>query len=248
MTIELGFKAFDPHELLCHFVAVDAALYDGRVSLRDITFEADGEVDGAALQASCGSATLSPLPYRILLVASRQPLFWLVARRGTSEEALDGAKIAGYPPFAPPARFLDTVIGAAGARIEPARDDVARVGLLVAGEVAAALVSAAMPLPRLARLGLEPVFCIGDRITLPTTGLASLLVDDRVKRVVTAHREALALVHAEPQRVVRILKRYFAFDAEEADWFAQIALTHFSLDGTPPPDVCGLYAENLEKR
>jgi hypothetical protein len=40
-TITLGFKAFDPHELLCHFVADMAGLYRReslQVELADITF------------------------------------------------------------------------------------------------------------------------------------------------------------------------------------------------------------------
>ena len=40
-TVQLGFKAFDAHELLCHFIAAKAGLYQRhrlQIELVDITF------------------------------------------------------------------------------------------------------------------------------------------------------------------------------------------------------------------
>ena len=240
--IRLGFRAFDPHELLCHFLAIDAGLYERPVVLRDITFLADGELDDCALQVSCGSAALAEEPFRIALVASTRPLFWLVARRGTTLADIRHDRIAGYPAFAPPARFLRAVIGAEAA---PVRDDDARIGLLLAGEVDASLVSSGSPLPRLAPLGVEPVLFLGDRLQLPTTGLAVLGDPAWLPGLVAAHRAALELVQRDDAAVRATLRRRFRFGRSEAAWFAEVAKATFSADGEPPVDAAALYRDAL---
>lgn len=49
-TNRLGFKAFDPHELLCHFLAEHSGYYRDaglQVELSDITFTPDTELPAA---------------------------------------------------------------------------------------------------------------------------------------------------------------------------------------------------------
>jgi len=85
-AVTLGFKAFDAHELLCHFVAVKSGLYKRhglQVDLVDITFVAETELPGNWFQASCGAALASAvrgIPQRVVFVATDKPMFWIAAR------------------------------------------------------------------------------------------------------------------------------------------------------------------------
>ncbi len=203
IEVELGFRAFDAHELLCHLLAERIGLYREagvRVRLADLTFR-----DDDALQTSCGAALLGRLggrPLKVVLVASARPLFWIVGAPGTQ---LGGARIAGYPTGSPPAVFLRILLRRSGldpdadVDVEPARDDAARLGLLRAGAVDAALLGSAVAPARPARLGLAVLAFIGD-LAVPTTGLAApeALLEERpelVAAVAGAHRRALAVVH-----------------------------------------------------
>ncbi|MBA3246009.1 MAG: hypothetical protein H0T61_12655, partial [Actinobacteria bacterium] len=110
--LELGFKAFDPHELLPHFVARRRGFYaeeDVEVRLVDIALRPD--VPPPPAQVSCGAAALAVAagaPARIVFVACAAPLFWLY---GCGVEPLaDGARVAAYPELAPPAHFLRTLL------------------------------------------------------------------------------------------------------------------------------------------
>jgi hypothetical protein len=58
-SIHLAFKAFDVHELLCHFLAESEGLYANAklsVTLLDWTFIPDGELPANTFQAACGAA------------------------------------------------------------------------------------------------------------------------------------------------------------------------------------------------
>ena len=76
----LGFKAFDPHELLCHFVAAEGGLYSRhgiRVRLVDITFVPDAELPAELFQVSCGAALAGALQgngQRVVFVATDRPM------------------------------------------------------------------------------------------------------------------------------------------------------------------------------
>ncbi len=62
VQVKIGFKAFDPHELLCHFVALEAGLYqhhDITVELFDLTFAEDMSLPEDMCQVSCGAALAS---------------------------------------------------------------------------------------------------------------------------------------------------------------------------------------------
>jgi len=183
--IHLGFKAFDAHELACHFVARHAGLYATHgleVRLLDTTFIPDAQLPPRTFQAACTaalSAWLQGAPVRVVFVSCDRPMFWLVGRiSGSAAADAERLRIAGYPPGTPPDALLRRVLEAEtdAARREalvlPARDDVARLGLLQGGDVDAAVVSSAVPHSRLAQHGIGTLRFFGDALRVPTTGLA----------------------------------------------------------------------------
>lgn len=184
IEIRIGFKAFDMHELLCHFAAKHAGLYDQaglRVRLCDTTFLSEDALPPETFSVACAGALmewLQGMPKKVVFVACERPMFWLYARpHGGGLNAMHGARVAGYPAVAPPAVFLQAVLQAAGPGrgvwdVVPARDDVARLGLLLAGDVDAAVLSSAVPPARAEELGLKELLFFGDRLHIPTTGLA----------------------------------------------------------------------------
>ena len=148
-SVTLGFKAFDPHELLPCFVAREAGLFrDLQVSLVDISFYGDHDLPRDCFQASCGAALASAVqgfPQRVLVIATDRPMFWLYSEPGIrSADGLKGKKLAGYPPETPPAKLTRMVLNRLGLDPEndlallPARDDVSRSGLLRTGHCSAA--------------------------------------------------------------------------------------------------------------
>lgn len=230
--IELGFRAFDPHELLPHALAARFGLfYEAgiNVRLRDLTFAAETTV-----QVSCGAALLSRLrgePLRILLVAAQTPLFWVYA---TEETSLRGKRVASYPAGSPPDLFTRMLLP--DARLEPARDDAARIGLLLAGEVSAAIVSSAeAPVP-LEQRGLRQVLAFGACLPVPTTGLAvseELIArkPEAVTALTSALRRALAVIQSDRATVAETLCEVFRYDDESASRCAIAFATYFSPDG-----------------
>lgn len=177
--VHLGFRAFDLHELACHLVAQRAGLYAARgleVRLFDANFVADEQMPPRTFLAACTGALIDWLrgaPLRVVFVACERPMFWLVGRSGASAD-LANARIAGYPAGTPPAALLQLLLSGSGiaATVIPARDDAARIGLLLTGEVGAAVVSSAVPPGRLEARGLSVLRFFGDALRLPSTGLA----------------------------------------------------------------------------
>ena len=155
-VIECGIKAFDIHELLCHFVAKRCGFYVAAgldVRLVDTTFTPDERLpDADFFQVACGAAFQSrTVPFRIFLAAVTKPMFWLYAgARIAAVEQLAGKRIATYPALAPPYWFNRIALRNHGldpdhdVEMLPARDDVARLGLLREGAVDAALISSAI--------------------------------------------------------------------------------------------------------
>src|SRR5262245_4990544 len=104
VALQLGFKAFDFHELLCHFIAMRAGLYlqhGLQVSLVDTTFIPDDKLPSDLVHAACGAALamwLRGAPYRVVCVAIDRPMFWLYGRSEYAGiDSLRGARIAGFP-------------------------------------------------------------------------------------------------------------------------------------------------------
>jgi hypothetical protein len=230
-TVRLGFRAFDPHELLVHFVAQRTGLYRERevhVELADLRA---GERPHDATCA-CGTVLFQALagaPVEILLIASAAPLFWLYGH----SSALDGARIATYPPGAPPARFLELALDGP-ATFVPARDDAARLALVSGGGTDCALVSSATPAPRVPD-GLTQLFCLADRILVPSTGVAAPRErGPAVERLAEAHRRALARLAGDRPLAQATARESFGFSDEEAAWVLDAVARHFTADGRVP--------------
>lgn len=255
MRAYLGFKAFDPHELLCHFVARRAGLYARHgveVTLVDTTFLPDDKLPGDTLHAACGAALaawLQGAPYRVVLAAVDRPMFWLHAAPGFADvAALSGKRIAGYPAIAPPAQFLRLVLERAGLDAArdvisyPVRDDTARLGLLRAGDVEAAVLSSSIAPAALHREGFATAAFFGDALRVPTTGLAvrEELLERRpelVGALVKAHASALEIIHRDDDALGEVLARDFDFCAEDLEPMRDLARACFTRDGRSPNEI-----------
>jgi hypothetical protein len=226
--VRLGFRAFDPHELLVHFAAQRAGLY-GELELEVELVDLRAGERPYDATCACGTALFQALegaPIEILLVASAAPLFWLYGRGSE----LDRARIATYPPGAPPARFLELALDG-GPTFVPARDDAARLALVSEGEADCALVSSGTPAPRVPE-GLVELFCLADLISVPSTGVAAPREHDpAVERLVEAHGRALALLAGDRALGHAATRVAFGFNEAEAAWVLEAVARWFTADG-----------------
>ncbi|MGH8033780.1 MAG: ABC transporter substrate-binding protein [Lysobacterales bacterium] len=247
--VTLGFKAFDAHELLCHFIAVNAGLYRRErleVELADITFTPETELPQHFFQASCGAALVSALQglgQKIVFVAVDRPMFWIYSR--VPHDGLPGlrhGKIATFPVVAPPHQLANLILQKEGliagenVSLLPARDDVARLGLLKSGSVDAAVISSAIAPARMAALGFHQLCWFGDSLRIPTTGLAIDQAFSRrepglVQTLVRIHAESLQLIHGDPVQTGAVLCEYFDVSAAISHETARLYARAFTPDG-----------------
>lgn len=234
VVVHLGFKAFDLHELACHFVARHAGLYAAHgldVHLLETTFLSDEQLPPRTFQAACTAALIAWLrgaTVRVVFVACDRPMFWLVGRTGvTLSQLARRGRIASYPPGAAPGELLRLVLGEAaaagdgGPELLPARDDSARLGLLLSGEVDAAVLSSAVSPERIARRGLVTLRFFGDALRLPTTGLAvqAGLLDREpglVRAMCACYREGLRLLRQDAGLAAQAFAAALDLNSEEA--------------------------------
>ena len=254
-SVTLGFKAFDAHELLCHFVAQQAGLYKKhglQVGLEDITFIPESDLPRHWFQASCGAALASAvkgIPQRVVFVGVDKPMFWIFARQDIKRlDDLGKKKLATFPSFAPPHQLANIVLARAGltgpdaAKLHAARDDTARFGLLRSGHVDAAVISSAMAPARLIGLGFNLLAFLGDEFRMPTTGLG---VDqahvesepELTDLIVAIHKKSLALMHDDIPLVSRVLQEVFEVAAGYADLTARQYVACFTADGTTTGEI-----------
>lgn len=276
----LGYKAYDLHELTCHFVALHAGLYAERglnVRLLDTRTVPDDELSDSVMSVACGSALLRWLrgaPVKVVCVAAMRPMFWLHCRERVQDlRDLRGECIAGYPLSAPPAQFLRVVLdeaglGSAGAvSVVPLPDDGARLAMLQSGEAAAAVLSSAATGRAAGQAGWRRLLCLGDRIRLPTTGLAvhaRLLTDDPgcVAGMREAFAAALRVIHgdeavlrkslraaslADDPAACSMVREFYSRDGEAlaADVRPEVQRLARSMGTALPADVGELYATGL---
>lgn len=254
-TLQLGFKAFDPHELLCHFVAVEAGLYKRenlQIELVDITFISDTELPKQMFQASCGAALSSALkgiPQRIIFVATDKPMFWIVSSADiTTLAQLISHKIATFPLVAPPYHLANIIFKDAGLNIEKnltlltARDDIARFGLLKSGHVNAAVISSAIAPPKIEHMGYNKLCFFGDEIRIPTTGLGvdRFFLEKEpglANAFVAVLRESLTLIHQDPNLVGKVLQYYFDVDTESRNQTAELYKQYYTQQGQTTKEI-----------
>lgn len=263
--ITLGFKAFDAHELLCHFVAVKAGLYRREkfeVELVDITFMPDDELPAKWFQASCGAALASAvkgLYQRVVFVAVDRPMFWIWSRTGMDGLAgLARHTLATFPPLSPPHALTNAALRQAG--VDPARDvtlmsardDVARLGLLRSCSVDAAVMSSAVPPARMAALGFHRVGFLGDELRIPTTGLATdasrlQQEPELVRTLIGLHRQALRLILEDAPFTSSVLTDWFDVDTDIARRTAEDYAASFTRDGRTSEDIAHGAVEALAR-
>jgi NitT/TauT family transport system substrate-binding protein len=222
--VECGIKAYDVHELYCHFLAERLGYYadEGlRVRVIDVTFTPDEKLPQRNyFQVACGAAYLGRregFPFKVVLAAATRPMFWLHARPEIeSIEALRGTRVATYPAVAPPHWFNRVLLGKHGLDPDtdlefwPCRDDIIRLGMLRDGDVDAALLSSATSPVTVQRLGFRTLALSGDEVRFVTTGVAtfeSILEEQRdlVEAIVRAHRRGLDAIHTQPDEAIAVL-------------------------------------------
>ena len=233
IEIECGVKAFDVHELLCHYVARDLGFYaeEGlRVVVRDRTFTPDTELPQTSyFQVACGSAfqgRREGMPFKVVFAACTRPMFWLHAAPEIERvEDLHGTRVATYGSVAPPHFFSRLTLRRHGLdpdrdlSFEPVRDDAARLGLLDAGEVHGAVVSSAVSPLTVRRRGLRTLALLGDHVRFATTGIALFerMLDEQhelVDALVRSFARALATIRDEPERALPTAARLLDADEE----------------------------------
>ncbi len=247
-TVKCGIKAFDIHELLCHFVAQRGGFYaaaDLDIKLVDTTFTPDEKLPVADyFQVACGAAAFSrDIAFRVFLAAVTRPMFWLYGSAGTEKvEQLAGKRIATFPPFAPPYWFNRIALRNHGldpgtdVELNPARDDAIRLGLLREGAVDAALISSAISPVTLQELGLNVLSLVGDEIRFVTSGIATtvkIAQEDPglVENLVGAYRQSLAVIHDAPAEIHSILVDVMGISQEVAEKTYELILPCYSQDG-----------------
>ncbi|MCY4363132.1 MAG: ABC transporter substrate-binding protein [Gammaproteobacteria bacterium] len=247
-TIKCGIKAFDIHELLCHFVAQRGGFYAAAgldVRLVDTTFTPDDRLPGANyFQVACGAAAFSQnVSFKVYLAAVTKPMFWLYGSAGTeSVEQLAGKCIATYPPLAPPYWFNRITLRNHGldpdndVELKPARDDAIRLGLLREGAVDAALISSAISPVTIQGQGLNVLSLVGDEIRFVTSGIATtekIAQDDPdwVENLVGAYRQSLAAIHDSAPEIHSILVDVMDISQEVAEKTYDLVVPCYTRDG-----------------
>ena len=247
-TVECGIKAFDIHELLCHFVAVRCGFYESAgldVRLVDTGFIPDDRLPGENFfQVACGAALLSRSErFRVFLAAVTRPMFWLYGSAETGAiEQLAGKRIATFPPPAPPYLFNRIVLRRHGldpdkdVGLKPARDDAMRLGLLRAGAVDAALISSAFSPVAIERLGLNLLTMLGDELTVVTSGIATtqkIASEDPelVGELANAYRRSLAVIHDSPAVIHSILEDVMSISHQDAVKTRELISPCYTPDG-----------------
>jgi ABC-type nitrate/sulfonate/bicarbonate transport system substrate-binding protein len=265
-SIALGFRAFDLHELLVHFIARELGFYAEsglEVTLRDLTFLPE-DTPGIDFTVACGAALMGwakGIRRKIVFVATDYPMFWLHSRPEITRVAeLKGARIASYPAASPPGQFFRAILRQQGldpdhdfineGALEAVRDDAARLGLLKSGDVSAAVLSSAIPLPQMRAEGFRNLIFFGDHIRVPTTGLAvseQFLTrhPEVVERMTEALTGALSALHTAPEKVIPIVAQFFGGSAAVGEETYQLLEKYFTQEGKAAPDAARCALEML---
>jgi len=249
--VTLGFRAFDIHELLLHFLAKRLGYYRDaglKVGLRDLTFVTDYREH--SLGVACGSvlvARAKGILQKVVFVGTDYPMFWLYTRPEIDDVGqLRSARIATFPPQSPPWFMLPLVLRRKG--IDPdktellsVRDDVGRLGLLRSGNVDAAIISSAFPPAKLEEFGLTPLMFFGDQLRIPTTGLTASdemisTQPDLLRRLSGALVRSLRAVRECPQEATKTIAYILGEGDEIAQRTYSLIAAFFAGDSKGQPD------------
>lgn len=264
-SVALGFRAFDPHELLVHFIARELGFYTQNgleVNLADLTFLPE-DTPGIDFTVACGAALTGwakGIRRKVVFVATDYPMFWLHSQPEIKRVAeLKGARIVSYPAASPPGQFLRAILRKQGldpeseVALEAVRDDAARLGLLRAGDVSAAVLSSAIPPQRMQGEGFRNLVFFGDHIRVPTTGLAvseHFLArhPEVAERMTESLVAALVTLHNAPEKVIPILADIFGGSAAEGEETYRLLETYFTPEGKAAPEAVKCALEMLNQQ
>ena len=252
-TIDLAYVGRGMHEELVAYIADQQDFYADEgvhVTLRDgCTWDEERLRRGATI--GLGRALLSRLtdgiPWVALNVNTHRPLFWFLARSGTSLADLAGRRLAVHAPHTAPGCFTRIVLRQAG--LDPDRDvhtivrppgdygmDLRR---LHDGKIDAALVGSTMaPEAVAAEHGWQVLAWVGDHFQIPTVGVAvdptyTDPFDPVVQAVVRAHRHALRVIQNEPETTVRHIQTFLGGHTtdEVRAHYEKFIAPYFTTDG-----------------
>lgn len=227
-TIDLAYVGRGLHEELVGYIADQEDFYadEGvRVALHDGIAWDEQRLRRCAT-IGLGRALLSRLtdgsPWVARTVNTDHPLFWFLARDGSSLADLAGKRLAVHAPHTPPGCFTRIVLRRAG--LDPDRDVQCVVrtpgdyGMdlrhLHGGTIDAAYVGSTMaPEAIAAEQGWHVLGWVGDHFQIPTVGVAvdpTHIPPDSpaVEAVVRAHRRALQVIHNDPDTTVRHMRTF----------------------------------------
>jgi len=263
-TVECGIKAFDVHELLCHFLAKRLGYYaDEGLDVRvvDVTFVPDERLPRDYFQVACGAAFLGRReghPFKVLLAATDRPIFWLHARPEIERiEDLAGARVATYPPVAPPHWFSRASLRNHG--LDPdadvslwlCRDDIIRLGMLRERDVDAAVVSSAVSPLTVQAHGLRTLTFIAEELQFVTTGVATserVLEEqpDLAAALVRAFARSLNAIHESADDAIAAIADVLDVSDERAAETYRLIRPCYTRDGRVPREVLQRAVDRLD--
>ena len=252
-TLQCGIKAYDVHELLPHLVSKRLGFYEDaglRVDVVDVTFVPDRDLPSADyFQVACGAAYLGRReghPFKVVLAATDRPMFWLHGGPEVERvEDLAGARVATYPPVAPPHYFHRVTLRNHGLdadrdlRFLPGRDDLIRLAMLRDGDVQAAAISSAISPVTVQRLGLRRLAYFGDEVRFVTTGIATTeeileRQPDLVATLAGVFLRALTAIHESRAEVVPIIADVLREPEDVAAETYELIAATYTRDGRVP--------------
>jgi NitT/TauT family transport system substrate-binding protein len=252
-TIDLAYVGRGLHEELVAYIADQEDFYaeEGvHVALRDGCAWDEQRLRHCAT-IGLGRALLSRLtsgiPWVALSVNTHRPLFWFLARSGTSLTDLAGKRLAVHAPHTAPGCFARIVLRRAG--LDPDHDvdcmvrapgdyrmDLRR---LHDGAIDAAYVGSTMaPEATAAEHDWQMLGWVGDHFQIPTVGVAvdptHIAPDDpAVQAVLRAHRRALKVLHDEPDTTVQHIRTFLGGQSahEARAHYETFIAPYFTTDG-----------------
>lgn len=197
--IEIAFRARNPHELLVHEIASRCGAYaEAGIAVR----AADGvgrNIDELEHTFGLGDVLLTSqdLPkWRILLVYTDQPLFWLYARRPLATlRRQPTLRVALHQRHSAPFELAVMAFERLGfdlerVEVDEQSDDYEKLSLIRERALDAGVFGSAIAPSLLTQAGLSEIVCIGDVVRFPTTGIATRQFDPDVEHVAAVQERA----------------------------------------------------------
>ena len=209
--ILLGYRDHNVHELVCHEIAARAGYYD-RLGI-EVKAVSGTDHPEAALSAGLGGSLVETLRgqrrWKVALVHTLHPLFWIWTRNGSTRSA-GPAVVAGHPEGSIVCAFTQRMLSYRWAgRDAPSMlrfpagsaGDRQRLEALRSGEADAAVLGSAFAPGTLSRLGLAESLFFGVAMRFPTAGVAvdvgkTGIDHPSVRKVVAAQTAAIAKIRS----------------------------------------------------